>query len=67
MGELTSASGWDEGVLEMSLGEKSILTISGYDLPLPSTQSGRRMSVRVLSGPLLIHVFDGSDYAYGDR
>lgn len=25
-----SSQGWDEGVMEMSLGEKSILTITGY-------------------------------------
>ena len=28
---LTNAKGWDEGVTEMSLGERSILTISGYE------------------------------------
>ena len=28
--------GWDEGVTEMSLGERSILTISGYErIPKP--------------------------------
>ena len=27
-----SSQGWDEGVQEMSLGEKSILTITGYVL-----------------------------------
>lgn len=31
--------GWDEGVMEMSLGEKSILTISGYDVPQPGLES----------------------------
>lgn len=30
--------GWDEGVTEMSLGEKSILTISGYE---PASQCTR--------------------------
>lgn len=67
--ELTLALGWDEGVLEMSLGEKSILTISGYDLSLTCIHMvwPNETSVGVLTGHLLIHVFGGSDYAYGDR
>ncbi|KAI4218784.1 MAG: hypothetical protein L6R36_008752 [Xanthoria steineri] len=48
--------GWDEGVMEMSLGEKSVLTISGYGSTLTSPSSTPQT---VANGP-------SRDYAYGD-
>jgi hypothetical protein len=56
-GELMACAGWDEGVVQMTLGEKSILTISGY-VGLPGkTPSPVRIVLMCI----------GSDYAYGDR
>lgn len=40
--------GWDEGVTEMSLGEKSILTISGYE---PASH-GTKANLQVLAETL---------------
>ncbi|MCJ1468880.1 hypothetical protein MMC07_007510 [Pseudocyphellaria aurata] len=44
--------GWDEGVLEMSLGEKSVLTITGYDAcDVLSSLGALHLVIGVLSEP----------------
>lgn len=58
--------GWDEGVTDMSLGEKSILTISGY----AHASQGTVAKFHVLQGTkcqMANASQKHSDYAYGDR
>ncbi|CAD6565869.1 MAG: FK506-binding protein 2B [Alectoria sarmentosa] len=58
--------GWDEGVTEMTLGEKSILTISGYEHTSQGTEA--KFHVREETRCQMANTSQTySDYAYGER
>ena len=60
------AAGWDEGVMDMSLGEKSILTITRYVYALPTSIPDIMQNLLYPSYRIRADNLD-SDYAYGDR
>ena len=56
--------GWDEGVMDMTLGEKCILTISRYAYTLTLASKSSSISLPFLAS---LTFPNNSDYAYSDR